>query len=527
MALFHMKHFLSSRGSLLLAVVAGALFTLAFAPYHHPIAAFVALPLLFALTVQAPTGRRAFLVGWLFGVGHHVTALGWIAQALLVDATRFAALVPLAKLGIPAFLGLYTGLVSWLTVRSRFQGAAALVLFAALWCVAEYARSYLFLPFPWNLTGYIWAESPTVSQSASVFGTPGLGLLTVLAAGGLALPILGAPEARRWLVGTGVCAALLVAYGAARIVQASNDDYGLTLRLVQPNIPQDLKWDAVAVEGHFQRLLRLSRSPTDKRLAAIIWPESAVAWQLNRDTPRRMAAVSVLPTGAVLVTGVNRWEMSAPDTEPRPYNSLFVFDRSGDTLAVYDKHRLVPFGEYVPLRWLINVDKVAGGATLDFIAGAEGVTTVQRTGNLPTFSPLICYEAIYPGAVARRGDARPQWLLNITNDAWFGRSAGPYQHLAMTRMRTIEEGLPLVRVANTGITTVMDPWGRTLVRTGLAEERVLDVPLPAAIAPPLFARFGNTIPAAMLVICLLTACLSHFRSRHAEITDPALSPVSR
>jgi apolipoprotein N-acyltransferase len=352
--------------------------------------------------------------------------------------------------------------------------------------------------------------------------------LTVLAAGGLALLLLRAPEARSWLLATAGLLALLVVYGTVRIVAATNNDYGITLRLIQPNIAQNLKWDARAAERHFERLLQLSRVPADKRLSAVIWPESAVAWPLDRDTARRMAAVSTLPEGAVLITGMNRWDFpEAGDAPPHPYNSLFVFDRSGAVRAAYDKHRLVPFGEYVPLRWLFNVDKVAGGAMTDFVPGAAGVKTVPAIAGLPSFSPLICYEAIYPGGVARRGKGRPQWLLNITNDAWFGLSAGPYQHLAMTRMRSIEEGLSLVRVANTGMTTVFDPWGRSLVRTALAEERVLDVPLQAAITPPLFARFGNAIPATLLGLCALVAVFSHLRSRHAEIIDPALSPVSR
>ncbi len=512
----------------LLAPAAGAVLTAAFAPYHIHAAAFVALAIHFGLIQRARSGRQAFAIGWLFAVGHHGTALGWIANALLVDATRFAALIPLAKLGIPAYLGLYTGALAWLVFRSRFRDGAAALLFAALWILAEYGRSLLFLPFPWNLAGYVWADVPVISQSVAVLGTPGLGLVTVFLAALLALPFCGVPvrECRPWGQAAALIAALLVACGTVRMVRASNDDQGITLRLVQPNIPQDLKWDPDTLEHNFQRLLDLSRRPADKRLAAIIWPEAAVAWRLDQDTPRRMAAVAALPTDAVLITGLNRWE-EAPDGTPTPHNSLFVFDRSGETLAVYDKHRLVPFGEYVPLRWLFNVDKVTGGPMLDFVPGTEGVATLTRTGSVPPFSPLICYEAIYPGSVAGRGDARPQWLLNITNDAWFGQSAGPHQHLDMARMRAIEEGLPLVRVANTGITAVIDPWGRFLVETRLEEERVVDVPLPAPIAPPLFARFGNLIPATLLTLCLLTAFLCNARSRYAEIPDPALSPVPR
>jgi apolipoprotein N-acyltransferase len=497
--------------ALVLAALAGALLTLGFAPYDATLVAFVALPVLFLLSVRTRKPWQAFLLGWVFAVGHHYTALGWIANALLVDTQQFAALIPLAKLGIPAYLGLFTGTVCYAVRRFMRTPPTALLLFAGLWSLAEYARSYLLLPFAWNLTGYVWASNSVMAQSVALMGIPGLGLLTVLAAGGLALPFLAArPVALRWnLLSLGVLL-LLAAFGTVRMVAAGTDSTGHTVRLVQPNISQHLKWDPNAAETNFQTLLRLTRTPADRRIAAVIWPESAVAWRLDTDVPHRLAAVSSLPVGAVLVAGFNRWDTPpAGERHGHPYNSLFVFDRGGDILATYDKRRLVPFGEYVPLRWLFNVDKATGGAMLDFIPGTQGTMTVTETGSmgLPGFSPLICYEVIYPGNVAAHGNARPGWLLNITNDAWFGKSAGPYQHLAMARMRSIEEGLPLVRVANTGITTVADAWGRSLVQTQLDTQQVLDIPLPIALSPPLFARLGHLIPGGMVLgILMLAVC---------------------
>jgi len=224
----------------------------------------------------------------------------------------------------------------------------------------------------------------------------------------------------------------------------------------------------------------------------VIWAETAVPFFLANDPVRRAFLARAVPPGGLLIVGAPR-TTPAPQEPFRVWNSLEAIDGTGRIVGTYDKVHLVPFGEYVPLRVLLPFNKLTAGRT-DFSAG-DGRATLALAG-LPPTSPLICYEVIFPGAVARRDD-RPQWLLNLTNDGWFGRSSGPYQHLAAARLRTIEEGLPLVRVANGGVSAVIDAHGRTLARLGLGEAGVVDAPLPVALAPPPYARFGDLLVLAV------------------------------
>ncbi|HEX6113784.1 MAG TPA: apolipoprotein N-acyltransferase, partial [Geminicoccaceae bacterium] len=253
----------------------------------------------------------------------------------------------------------------------------------------------------------------------------------------------------------------------------------------------------------FERHLTLSAEGRDA-ITHVIWPESAAPYPLDQDGVARQMIARVVPPSGLLLTGGERFDLSREP--PLAWNTLFVLDDAGAILARYDKRDLVPFGEFLPLRGLLGrlgLEKLTHGS-IDFQPG-PGRQTITLPG-LPPVSPLICYEAIFPGSVVDP-DARPDWLLNVTNDAWFGRSSGPYQHLAMARMRAIEEGLPLVRSANSGISAVVDPWGRIEARLGLGETGALDVALPQPLpgGTP-FARTGPVIalaPAGVLALCAL------------------------
>lgn len=509
----------------LLAFGAGAVLTAAFAPFGQWLAVFPALAALLWLVLTAKSGWRAAGLGWLFAVGHHATALGWIANALQLDVDKYAVLVPMAKLGIPAYLGIFLGLACAGVWRLRRHPVAAWLVFAVMWLVVEYARMLLFLPFPWNLLGTVWSQVDLMAQVAAFIGVPGLGLLTALVASCPAIA-LRRGTGHRWAVwGSAGLAGMLVLAGAFRLVTAGAGQTDTFVRLVQPNIAQSLKWERTAADRNFHTLLSLTRTPAARPIAAVIWPESASPWPLDRDPLRRLLAVDSLPGDAVLLTGMNRWQDEAPDRPAQIWTSLFAFDRAGDILGFYDKHRLVPFGEYVPLRWLFNVNRVVQVQNIDFSPGT-GTATLLTGQGVPPYSPLICYETIFPGEVALTGVQRPQWLLNITNDAWFGISQGPFQHLEMARMRAIEEGLPLVRVANTGISAVIDPWGRSLVQTALDEQRVVDIALPEPVAPPPFARYGHWVPGGLAVLCLLLAGVAYRKPRHAENAASPLPAVS-
>jgi len=272
----------------------------------------------------------------------------------------------------------------------------------------------------------------------------------------------------------------------------------VTLRIVQPDIRQQLKWRDDQRAANFAKLMRLSRAPSDRSLTAIIWPETAAPFFLASDQRLRSILAQAVPDDGLLITGASR--IMPPRQKPRRiWNSVHAVDGTGSVRATYDKFHLVPFGEYVPFRKWVSLPKITLGA-VDFSRG-PGPRTLRLNG-LPPVSPLICYEVIFPGNVARSDD-RPAWLLNVTNDAWFGISSGPHQHLASARMRAVEEGLPLVRAANTGISAVFDGYGRRVATLGLGEEGVIDAPLPVALgAPPLYSRMGDWV-LGVLLCCVL------------------------
>ena len=270
---------------------------------------------------------------------------------------------------------------------------------------------------------------------------------------------------------------------------------GIWLRIVQPSIPQSMKWQPAAAQANFRRLLDLSAAPAIHPLAAVLWPEAATPFLLGRDAVARSAIAAIAPQGGYVITGALRAN-PPPGPVAQVWNSIEALDGHGAIVARYDKAHLVPFGEYVPLRGLLPIDKITPGM-MDLSAGA-GPMTIALPG-LPPFAPLVCYEVIFPGAIVDRDD-RPAWLLNATNDAWYGRSSGPYQHFAIARTRAIEEGLPLVRVANNGISAVVDPMGRVLARTDLDAIGYVDAALPAAAAPTPYSRAGNWMVLALLAL---------------------------
>ena len=310
------------------------------------------------------------------------------------------------------------------------------------------------------------------------------------------------PERKTGAVATAIVAALLLALwggGAWRLSNAGSDTVeGVRLRIVQPNVRQADKWRRDLRDGHLLKTIDLSRAPGFEAATHIIWPETAIPFFIAEDHERRVILRAAIPPGGVLLAGAPRLSRNGGETQI--WNSLHAFAPTGGIVATYDKFHLVPFGEYMPLKSILPLEKITAGSS-DFSRG-PGLATLHLPG-LPPVSPLICYEGIFPGAVARRDD-RPEWLLNVTNDAWFGISAGPHQHFAAIRFRAIEEGLPLVRAANNGISGVVDPYGRLVDFLPLGATGVIDADLPSALAkPPIYARMGDAIPGAMAVIALL------------------------
>ena len=449
-------------------------------------------------------GRKALVLGWWFGFAHFVGGLYWVANALLVDAATYGWLAPFAVLGLSLYFAAYPALACWAACRAR-PGVPRVLVLATAWAATEWLRGVVLTGFPWNLIATSLAFDAAAIQGAALFGAYGLSLVVVAIAAAPAT--LGAattgPARARPLGVAMVLAAVIGGAGLVRVGSAPDADGAVTevtLRIVQGNIDQRLKWRRDLAPSHYATYLRLSRGPQGAAPDVVIWPETAVPFTLDGNPALVRALKRAVPADGVLITGAVR--TTAPGTRPRRlWNAVVAVTRQG-IVATYDKHHLVPFGEYVPARGFLPITKITAGR-IDFTPG-PGARSLDIPG-LPRFSPLVCYEAIFPGAVVAPGP-RPRWLLNLTNDAWFGRSAGPYQHLAAARFRAVEEGLPLVRAANTGISAVIDPWGRVLEALPLGRRGVIQRRLPAALgrATP-FARFGNGIFALVACVILLFA----------------------
>jgi apolipoprotein N-acyltransferase len=488
-------------GRLIFATMAGAAMNLGQAPVSLPWALFAAVPVLVWLIDAAPGPRAAALAGWGAGFGYFVTGLYWIGHAFLVDAEQFAWMMPFAVTLLPAFLGLFWAAAFAFARRIWPQGRWWRV-FALAACVtlAEYARGNVLTGFPWGLPGYVWVETP-VMQAAAWAGPYGMTFLTLALT---PLFLIGIVECQR--AGSAVAIVALAgswAAGEARLRAEFDDGSGPVLRIVQPNAAQTLKWQPEHAAVFYARLLAATTAPPDPALgppAAVIWPETAVTF-LPAYQPERRAEIAAAAGGAPVILGALHGMRR--DGEEQWFNTLTAILPDGSIGPRYDKHHLVPFGEYLPYE---NVLGLIGLRQLvrqgGFTPGA-GPQLMEIPG-LPPFSPLICYEMIFPTRVVPDGQ-RPGWLLQVTNDGWFGSFGGPQQHLAQARIRAIEQGLPVVRAANTGISAVIHPNGRVLARIPLQTEGYRDFRLPGALAPTLYASFGD-VPAMFLVVLCLFFC---------------------
>ncbi|NDF12446.1 MAG: apolipoprotein N-acyltransferase [Proteobacteria bacterium] len=485
----------------------GALAVLALPPFYVFPVLLIAFPLLMEMLHLAGSKRQAFFTGWWFGFGHFVFGLYWIANSLLVDAVHFAWLIPFAVSLIPAVLAIYTGLFAVFMHRLRLNGWRRVLTAASLWVLIEFARSYLFTGFPWNLIGYSWVVSDAVMQLASITGVWGLSLLAMLFA---LSPLLWMHRPQRL---KGIILLLLPALvwcgGFVRLSESGDPLTATTIRVVQANIKQEMKWEG---EYRFKTFMQHVMASVDHDLAPadiIVWPETAVPFVLEREQFIQDILRKMMPPESVVITGALHIEGDQADYSI--WNALYAVSARGKVLGVYDKVRLVPFGEYVPFRTLLPfVDKITYGSK-DFSSGA-GAKSLQVKG-AGTFAPVICYEVIYPDGIIDE-ENRPDWIVNITNDAWFGNSTGPYQHFAMARMRAVEQGLPLVRAANTGISGVFDAYGRVLARAPLNHAGAIQMPLPKSLSATLYSKIGGF--RIMVCITLLLFIATSVQQKHTR-----------
>ncbi|GEQ97428.1 apolipoprotein N-acyltransferase [Iodidimonas gelatinilytica] len=407
----------------------GAISSFAFAPTFYLPVLLVTMPVFVWMFMRTAGPGAAFWDGWAFGFGFFSLGLRWIVQSFANQPSVPDAMGPPAVLLLALAMGLYPALVAAFTRRVSVPGLTAMMVFALAWAVAEWLRGHLFTGFPWNPVAAIWAVWTPMMQPLSLVGTYGLGFFTLLIAiSPLALhPAYGGGGARGWIWPACAVLGLMIwgSYGLMRMNQTPLVRVpDVTVRLVQANIPQKLKWDRSLRRDHFSDHLYLSDSlPDPDGRLIVLWPETAITDPFFDQKPGGRAIISrMLPPDGVLITGLLRAETGL-DGRPKAMNSVMAFDSFGQTLGQYDKHHLVPFGEYLPARSVLSalgLEKLAGG--LYDLGSGSGPSTLQFAG-LPSFSPLVCYEAIFPGAVVAPME-RPEMLVNLTNDAWFGLSIG-------------------------------------------------------------------------------------------------------
>lgn len=469
------------------AFLAGAFGVLALAPFEFSAALFVSFPVLVWLLDGAsgeadagPVGRLrpAFATGWWFGFGYFVAGLWWVGAALLVEADSFAWALPIAVLGLPAMLAVFYGLACAFARLFWSDGVGRIAALAVGFGLAEWLRSFVLTGFPWNAIGYGAMPIPLMMQSAHVAGLLAINLLAVF--------VFAAPA----LIATG--RGVRLALSLALILVVADIGYGLIVlrqapaldapardapvfRIVQPSIDQSERMTNADAEQVFRTYLKLTSAPPktgggDPKF--IVWPETAAPFILTENPDALQRIAKTLKPGQTLLTGAVRVEEGQPGDPPRYYNAIDVINDKGEIVAAADKVHLVPFGEYMPFAWLLRrlgVSPVAmpGG----FTAGTERRTLTLGSGVVAL--PLICYEIIFPGATDARGPA-PDIILNVTNDAWYGRTTGPYQHLQQARLRAVELGLPLLRAANNGVSVAVDSYGRILAGIRLDGVGVID-----------------------------------------------------
>lgn len=463
---------------------------------------FLTLPGLFVAMVLVARAQSAGAAGWLglfLGGGYFMLSLSWIVEPFLIEPEIYAWMIPFVLVLLPFGLGLFWALAAWASHRFGRGFALRVLWFALGLAFAEMARGYVFTGFPWALIGHIWIDTP-IAQAAAFVGADGLTALT--------LAVVAVPAAFGWRW-AGVSVAVLAALGVYGhgLPSPTYADKPAIVRLVQPNAEQHLKWDPTRARGYFDRLLALSAAQGQDRPDLIVWPETSVPYLLN-DSDALLKAISAKGQGAQVAVGIQRVEDDPATGAVRGYNTLAVIAPPGRIAQTYDKHHLVPFGEYIPFGdlayRLFGLAAFASQQGAGYSAGV-GAAVLDLGPKLGHVLPLICYEAVFPQDL-RAAPMRADWIVQITNDAWFGKLTGPWQHLAQARLRAIEQGLPLLRAANTGVSAVIDARGHVVAALPLGVADYIDAALPPPLPPTVYARLGD-LPLLVLLLVLAAGLL--------------------
>ena len=477
----------------------GAVSSLMFAPIFLPFASFF-LSFLAYYSQQALSRKQIFILGTCFGFGHFFAGLYWISIAPLVFAKEFWWAAILALFGIPGVLSLLIGFVACganLFRSTRFFYSS----FIIIWILIEWLRCWLFTGFPWNLLGYAFGFNLELSQAASIFGVLGLSIIVLYIS---IMPTFLFLKQNKLFLGHVIIglAILIVMYvfGHFRLQDNPTEFTDVSVRLVQPSIPQEKKWDVDEFLVGFKKHLQLSQQQTSSKPGLLIWSESALPIDINKNSAVLNVIADCLEEGQILLTGATNQDQY----QQAQYVGMYAINDYGVIIGQYHKTHLVPFGEYVPWKSVLPIRKLTYGL-LDFTAG-KGEQKLQLLGL--KISPLICYEIIFPQEV-RLKSLDADVIINITNDAWFGRSIGTYQHFYTARMRSIENGLPLLRIANNGISAIIDGLGRILQNTEIDQVGFLENYVPKKLTRLTIWSRHSTL--AIFLLLLAISALASFK----------------
>lgn len=466
------------------AFLAGALSALSFAPLYLLPLFMIGLMIIWYASDLFLSYKKTALIGYLFGFGHFMIGFYWIGNALLIDAPTFGWLYPITLLGCGAFFGAFFifPLIAWRFFKNSSLWTR-ISAFSAVFVIMEYIRACFLTGFPWNMAGSIFTFSDILIQSASVIGTYGLSFMICCFTGSLY-----AIFQKKYQSGIFVLSSILIlltGFGIHRLKRIPENKSELQVRLVQPSIPQSMKWDEESLEDNLQTYISMSVQNRPNEVRFVVWGETATAFDLEYSPYFQDQIRKAVPQNGYLMTGMLRYD----DSSFKMYNSMGVFDDQANMVAFYDKNHLVPFGEYIPFRaylpsWLHPVTNMIAD-----ISVTQKYKKIKIPG-LPPFSALICYEIIFPDEILDRID-KPSFIVLVSNDGWYGNSSGPYQHLSSAKMRAVEEGITIIRSANNGISALIDPMGRIIEQIDLNEKAFRDIKLPNTLSVPTFYATTN------------------------------------
>lgn len=490
------------------ATLFGAFSALIFAPYYYFVYIFISFTALLLIAEHSKGYRQIFITSWFFGLGHFTAGMYWTAIAVSVYSSDFWWFIPLALFGLPAILTNFIAItmVSYKYLSKKLPEASNPLILATIWIFFEWIRSWIFTGLPWNLMGYSLFFSLEIMQLASIFGVYGLSFLVIFIAYNPYL-LIQSIQTKKWkLYFSHLITVILImtggyCYGKEKLKQYPTKFHDINIRLVQPSIAQENKWDYQRFMDHLNQHIKLSQENNARKIDFIIWSEAAVTVPYQYLELRDYLSKSLPNARNILITG---GVIEDQNINRHHYSGLYGLNNEGEILFKYKKSHLVPFGEYIPLSQYVSYDTILSGLP-SFSAGEPKQSiSINIKDHKLNIRPLLCYEAIFPNEVKLSRDHSIDAFVNVTNDSWFADSSGPYQHFDISRLRAIENGVPLIRVGNNGISAIIDSLGRIINQTQLNEVIILDGQLPKRMDKTIYTIYNNFIIIALLISIIAT-----------------------